>query len=74
MAEDREVDAVLVEQGFERLLACGAGGTSLGGVPGAVAGDDDPGGDAAVDGGEVRGEPVELLVGGDEGAGVEVSA
>lgn len=73
VSEDGEVDAVLVEQGLESVLASCAGRAAFGGVPGAVAADDHPGGHGAVDGGEVCGEPVELLVCGAERAGVQVA-
>lgn len=74
VAEDGEVDAVLVQQRLEgvaaglapRVVAVARG------IPRAVAGDDDPGRDGAVDGREVRGQERELLARGrPEGPAVE---
>lgn len=70
MAEDPEVHAVFVHQAFEGCLAGGAA-AAAGRVPGSVACDDDPGGDGAVNTGEVGGQEIELLVSGAEGSAVE---
>lgn len=63
MSEDGKIDAVLVEQRLEGRLAGSTDvGAAAGGVPGTVSADDEPGCDGAVDGCEVRGEEIELLV------------
>lgn len=73
VAEDAEVDAVLVEQRLEGGAARRAARRRLARrVPGPVARDHDPGRDGAVDGREVRGQERELLVrGAPEGTAVQ---
>ena len=62
-----EVDAVFVENVFKGCLAGDAGADFVAdGVPWSVARDDDPGGDCAVNGGEVCFEELDLLIGGAE--------
>ncbi|KAI1126507.1 hypothetical protein F5Y10DRAFT_211338 [Nemania abortiva] len=71
MAEDGEVDAVLVQQRLEGGLARSAT-TPAGRVPGPVAADNNPGRDGAVDGRQVRGQERQLLVrGAAEGPAVQ---
>jgi hypothetical protein len=73
VAEDAEVDAVFVEEGFEGCFAGLADRSGVAGrIPGAVAGDDHPRGDGAVDGSQVGIEELELLGGcAAEGTGAE---
>ena len=71
MAEDGQVNAILVQERLEGSLAGAADVTTAPGrVPGTVTPDYNPGGDGAINGGEVGLEEFQLLVCGAEWAAV----
>lgn len=70
MAEDSQVDAILVKEPFKRCLArCTTRASS--GVPRSMPSNNEPGCDGTVDGSKIRLEELELLIGSAEGSAVE---
>lgn len=72
MAENREIDAIFVEQGLKGLLT-GIASSSAGSIPRAVTSYNEPWGDTAVDARKIGVEEVDLLIWHAEWAAIKMS-